>query len=331
MRITLPLLALLAFASIAHAQLRGTVEQRSFLHQPSGRTVSFNIYLPEGYAAGSERYPVIYHLHGLGGSRASHNLTVPLSFENAQAQGVIGPVIIVFPDAYTDSWWADSANSDKPAETDVISRLLPYVDANFRTIDRRGGRVIQGFSMGGFGATKFFAKFTDLFSICLEYDGAFLTWSNMRLFFPQTAQEIFNNSEAYFNQFSPWYWTDVNAARLRDEHPIRMVVGILTGGNRSFRDHLAARAIPVDYLETSCAHDLDCLLNAQGLASAAFIAARLYLLCPADINRDGAVSSQDFFDFVTAFFAGDADFNGDGQTNSQDFFDFVGEFFGECA
>jgi hypothetical protein len=49
----------------------------------------------------------------------------------------------------------------------------------------------------------------------------------------------------------------------------------------------------------------------------------------ADFNRDDRITSQDFFEFLGAFFSGSAsaDYNGTGAADSQDFFDFLGDFF----
>jgi hypothetical protein len=52
--------------------------------------------------------------------------------------------------------------------------------------------------------------------------------------------------------------------------------------------------------------------------------------CACDWNDSGSLNSQDYFDFLGAFFGGSADFNEDGSTNSQDYFDFLGCFFAGC-
>ncbi len=49
--------------------------------------------------------------------------------------------------------------------------------------------------------------------------------------------------------------------------------------------------------------------------------------CPCDVNSDGSLTSQDFFDFLTGFFGGTFDYNNDGSVTSQDFFDFLACFF----
>lgn len=334
------LLTLAAFAvgaSGSHAQLSGTLQQVSFQGPITGGPVNFSLYLPEGYAEGTDDLPVVYHLHGLGGSHLGGQLTtLGASYEAARAAGLIGPAIIVFANGYTDSFWADSANSNppKPAETNVALELVPYIDAHYRTAAHRGGRVIHGFSMGGFGTQKFAAKFPGLFSVSVNYDGAMLTWERLEQFHPVQAQDIFDNDEAYFDQYSPWHWSTQNAAQLATGTAMRMVVGALEASNREFHDHLQGLGIPVDYVETDQPHALGALLGVQGAQSWAFIQAHLDLTpCAADWDASGVVNSADVSMFINDWFVDQvkgtlvADFDANGVTNSTDVSAFINRWF----
>jgi endo-1,4-beta-xylanase len=275
-RIAAGIVSGLLFASLpssAHA-LQGTlVTPVTFTGPVTGKAVSFSLYLPPGYSGGSVRYPVVYHLHGMGGVHNNSNqlTVVSQSHEDAVAAGLMGPALIVFPDGATDSFWADSLDGTRRIETNVVSEIVPYVDASYRTLATREQRGMEGFSMGGFGAAKFAAKFPHLFSAGMIYDGAIVTWSVLVQYHPQVASSMFGNSESYFNQYSPWHWVTQNAATLQADVPFRQVVGTQVGGNQSFRSHLIANGVTPEYLETGCPHTIDCLFASAGADSWSFL------------------------------------------------------------
>lgn len=269
-------LVIITGADIYSQSIKGKLYQEKFTGPVTKKDVYFNIYLPEGYDTSKERYPVIYHLHGLSQDRGGvQDSLVPSYFETAYQSGLIGKVIIVFPDGYNDSFWADSKDGSKPAETNLIKELIPRIDSLYRTIPNRAHRIVQGFSMGGFGAAKCVSKYPELFSSAVLYDAALVTWNQLRLLFPSISSGIFGNDESYFNQFSPAYLTAVNSQRMKDSVKVRFVVGYYPSLNIPYRTILSSNGISCEYFETGCAHDLNCLLSKEGINTCNFIALNL--------------------------------------------------------
>lgn len=133
-----------------------------------------NVYvlLPPDYAAKPrEHWPVFYLLHGTSGTASDWTKT-------GNAEKVIGDreLITVMPDiALNDGgggWCTDWPNGAQSWETFHIQQLLPWVDANLRTIPTRQKRAIAGLSQGGFCSLSYAARHPDLFGTALGYSGA---------------------------------------------------------------------------------------------------------------------------------------------------------------
>ncbi len=141
-------LAATAGAATASERELQTVE----FHSPAvDRTMKYNILLPGDYETSTERYPVLYLLHGLTQNYTAWGLANGAPFY----AGLYDDLIIVMPDA-GNSWyvnWAENEGDQKNNwEDHVIQDVVSHVDWNFRTIARREGRAITGLSMGGYGA-----------------------------------------------------------------------------------------------------------------------------------------------------------------------------------
>jgi poly(3-hydroxybutyrate) depolymerase len=129
-----------------------------------GAPVSYHIYLPERYAADpTRRFPVLYWLHGAGSALGGIG-QISAFFAQAMTRGDIPPALIVFPNGLGESMWTNSKDGRVPMETVVVRDLLNHVDATFRTVARRDGRILEGFSMGGRGAGRLGFRYPELFA-----------------------------------------------------------------------------------------------------------------------------------------------------------------------
>ena len=131
------------------------------------RNPRVNVLLPDGYDSG-KRYPVLYLFHGGANSYDTYDKSYNIRELTAGRD-----LIVVMPDAAV-GWHCDPVSSNvgpRNWETFHMKELLPWVDATFRTFPEQAGRAVSGFSMGGFGALKYAAKYSDHFASVSAHSG----------------------------------------------------------------------------------------------------------------------------------------------------------------
>lgn len=157
------LVALLAAATGLSATAGQIVTDAMKSDALGGMSVRMNVYLPDGYAESSGKYPVVYLLHGASGDE--HDWTrlggVAVTLDALIKRGVIRPSIAVMPSIGPQSWFADGAVHKM--ETALIKELLPYVEARYKASGARADRAIAGLSMGGYGALNLSLKHPSTF------------------------------------------------------------------------------------------------------------------------------------------------------------------------
>jgi len=311
------------------------VVYRTFESQAANHAVSFHIWLPPEYEAQPDRtFPLLIWLHGSGDGTLG-NPWLSAYFGTAMAQGVIPPMLVLFPNGMSYSMWCNSKDGRVPMERVVIDELLPFVDANYRTIGGRH-RILEGFSMGGQGPGRLGFRRTDLFAGAsmlgagpIQDDfmqaplGSDIPPAKRALIY----ESVWGSDPAYYTLQHPKTVVAANAAAVIGRRTVvRQAIGsldTLLPMNQDFDALLTSLGVPHTLtVAPGIGHSASDLLPALGPSQWAFYNAALAEACRplTDVDASGVVDAGDLsvllLDFGTAGSAADVD--GDGVVTGSD-------------
>lgn len=154
-----------ALKNVPHGHLREV-----FFHSKSTNSErrAF-VYTPPDYdQSGDKRYPVLYLQHGYGENEYGWGAQGHAGriMDNLIAEGKARPFIIVMTYGMTNDirFGGMSEFKIEPFQTVLIDELIPYVDANFRTLADQPNRAMAGLSMGGMETKTITLKNLNIFS-----------------------------------------------------------------------------------------------------------------------------------------------------------------------
>ena len=162
----------------------GTVARRWYDSPSLDMTRRLTIYTPPGYENSSEKYPVLYLLHGAGGDEEAW-ITLGRTaqiMDNLIAQGKAKPMIVVMsngnviqdaaPGEGTDGFYKPQFMVPKTMDGTYEASfpdIMKFVESNYRVKADKSNRAIAGLSMGGFHSLHISRYYPDTF----DYVGLF--------------------------------------------------------------------------------------------------------------------------------------------------------------
>jgi enterochelin esterase-like enzyme len=133
----------------------GDTRTKKYFSKITNSWRQLNIYTPPGYdEKQSEKYPVLYILHGGGEDQtgwATQGKT-DLILDNLIAAGKAKPMLIVMPDANIGAGGFNAGgieSSLKSFEREMKETIISYVEKNYRTLTDANSRAMAGLSLGG--------------------------------------------------------------------------------------------------------------------------------------------------------------------------------------
>ncbi len=160
------------FYSYDPAIPHGAVSTVEYWSQSLGVKRRARIYTPPGYMADdTANYPVLYLMHGGGGTDDVWTSTGRAHYilDNLIAAGEAVPMIVVMPEVHTPITEGLEIRYNTRFRDDLHLDLIPYVDANYRTIAAPESRAMAGLSMGSAVTWMFGLPRSDVF----RYTGHF--------------------------------------------------------------------------------------------------------------------------------------------------------------
>lgn len=134
-----------------------------------GHDVGYVVWTPPQMdTSGTTRYPVVYFLHGAGGSEKSDSAGFSAMVAGAIRSGKFPAAICVFPNGGMSGYRGD-------VQKMIVDELVPLIDKEYPTKAQQSARVACGFSMGGAGSVRLALEHPELFAAAGSWGGA-LNW-----------------------------------------------------------------------------------------------------------------------------------------------------------
>jgi S-formylglutathione hydrolase FrmB len=157
------------------AQAQERVDCRAIHSALLNSAVRYCVYLPASYSAPgakNRRYPVLYLLHGLGGTHQSMAFNGEWNaLQNLRSEKKVGDFLVVSPEAW-DTFYINSKDGRTPYSDFFLTEFMPYIERTYRIRATRATRGITGFSMGGYGALRFAFAHPELFGSVSSHSAA---------------------------------------------------------------------------------------------------------------------------------------------------------------
>ncbi len=138
----------------------GAVAQRFYWSETLGEMRRLHVWTPAGYEKQADKLPVLYLIHGGGDNDASWPGVGAAGWilDNLLAEGKMVPMVVVMPNGTINV-----QNEVPPFAQDMVTSIIPFVEANYNVLTDKAHRAVAGLSMGGMETMEVAFTHPDMF------------------------------------------------------------------------------------------------------------------------------------------------------------------------